>query len=134
MYYYHLVFFLLFCLIFERVLSLFILAPSIFISIAEYIFHVYNNSTNFLMFWNNCHLNNYSNRLYIGITVSRSSALLINVSLIFDMHYLSGAWFLKVSFLFPILLSLSPSRVIVPFAIIYMHQFNHTNLILILMF
>ena len=40
----------------------------------------------------------YYKRLYIDITLSRSSALSTNVLLIFDIHYLNGALFLNVSF------------------------------------
>ena len=39
----------------------------------------------------------YSNRLYIGITISRSSPLSINVLLIFEMHDLNGELFLNAT-------------------------------------
>ena len=57
-------------------------------------FRLYNNSINFLMSWNNF---DYSSRLYIGMMISRSSALSINVLLIFQFHDLNGALFLKTT-------------------------------------
>ena len=64
----------------------------------------------------------YSNRLYIYIIISRSSALLINVLLIFDIHDLSGRLFFKIGLLWLALSSLSPSTVILPFTAIYVLQ------------
>ena len=51
--------------------------------------------------------------------MSRSSALSINVLLIFDMHDLNEALFLKVRFLFLFLALLSPSTVIALFTMIH---------------
>ena len=62
----------------------------------------------------------YSNRLCIGITISRSSALPINVLLVFDIHDGHGALFFKISFLFP-------SKVIVPFTTIYASLYSHKS-------
>ena len=55
----------------------------------------------------------------MGNTVLRSPALSINVLLIFDMHDLNGALFLKINFLFLLLASLFPLTVILPFTTIY---------------
>ena len=44
--------------------------------------------------------NLYSNKLYIGITISRYRALTIDVSFIFDIIDLNRTFILKVSFLF----------------------------------
>ena len=51
--------------------------------------------------------------------ISRSSALSINMLLIFDVHDLNGALFLKISFLFHALTLLSPVTAILPFTTIY---------------
>ena len=55
----------------------------------------------------------------MGNTVLRSPALSINVLLIFDMHDLNGALFLKINFLFLLLASLFPLTVILPFTTKY---------------
>ena len=57
--------------------------------------------------------------LYIGMTISRSCGLSIDLLLIFDMHDLNGALFLKVSFLFLVLALLPPVTIILPFTTIY---------------
>ena len=75
------------CLVFKRVACHF--------HLHHHFFHLYNNSASFLM---SEYLLLYSKKLYIGITISRSSALSINVLLIFDMHDLNVALFLKDSF------------------------------------
>ena len=77
--------------------------------------YIYGNSANFLMLWNNCHC---TNRLYIDITISRFSALSINVLLIFDMHDLNWST-INVSFLFFLLALLVPATVILLFTTIY---------------
>ena len=61
----------------------------------------------------------YSDRLYIGMIMARSSALSINVLLIFDMRDLNGLIFLNVSFLFLLLTGLVPSTFIIPLRTIY---------------
>ena len=55
----------------------------------------------------------------MAIEISRSSALCINVLLIFYMYDLNGALCLEINFLFLLLASLSPLTVIVPFKTIY---------------
>ena len=57
--------------------------------------------------------------LYISITISRSSALSLNVLLIFDIHELNGALFLKVSFLSTLLTRLLPATLILLFTTIH---------------
>ena len=57
-------------------------------------FCLYNNSTKFLMSL----LSLYSSRLYIKMTIQRSSPLSINVLLIFDMHGLNGELLLNTAF------------------------------------
>ena len=75
----------------------------------------------------------YCNRLCICITISRSSALSTNVLLIFDMHDLDKALFLKISFLFLVLASLSPLKLILPFKAAYIHhRYSHISFILTL--
>ena len=51
--------------------------------------------------------------------MSRSSALFTSILSVFDMHDRNGALILKISFLFVISASSSPSTVIVPFITIY---------------
>ena len=63
----------------------------------------------------------------MNLTISRSSALSINVSLIFDMHDLKGALFVKVSFLFLFSALLSPSTVIIPLTTIYASLQSHKH-------
>ena len=90
--------------------------------------HIYNNSTNLLMSLNNSYRANFPKlcgncaipqhfhtrklgeitvffpvRLYIGITMSRFSALLMDVLLLFETLDLNAALFLKISFLFLLL-------------------------------
>ena len=65
----------------------------------------------------------YSSNLKIGIAISRSSAISINVLLIFDILDLNEALFLKTSFLFAWLFRLFS------FLQQYKHGYNHTNLI-----
>ena len=67
----------------------------------------------------------YSNRLYIGTTISRSATLSINVLLIFDMHNLTETLLMKVSLLFLQLAVLVPATVILPFATIYPSLLSH---------
>ena len=57
------------------------------------IINFYNNSKNFLMLWNyfDYIVTGY---IYIGMSLSRSSTLSINVLLIFEMNYLNRALFL----------------------------------------
>ena len=55
----------------------------------------------------------------IGMTISRSSAMLINELLIFDMHDIKGVLFLKVSFSCLVLGLISHVTVIFPFTTIY---------------
>ena len=62
--------------------------------------------------------------------MSISSALSMNVLLIFDMHDVNGALFVKVGFSFLLLASLVPLTVIVLLQK-YMHHYSHTNLILV---
>ena len=50
-----------------------------------------------------------SSKLYIGIVTSKSSALLINVPLIFEMQLINGALFLKEIPLIRFLVSLATS-------------------------
>ena len=57
----------------------------------------------------------YSNKLYMDITISRSSALSMDVLLIFYMPDLTGALFLKTSLLFIRLFKALPAAVILPF-------------------
>ena len=57
--------------------------------------------------------------------MSRSPASSINMSLIFHVHDLKEALFLKISFLFHALSSLSLSIVIFPFATIYATLYSH---------
>ena len=78
----------------------------------NHLFHLYNNSINFGI---------------IGITISKSSALFINAQLIFDMHDLNWTLFLKISFLFLVLSSLSPSTIILPFTKIYASLQSHKS-------
>ena len=63
------------------------------------------------------------------MTTSRFSALSINVLLIFVMHDLNGALFLKVRFLFLLLVLLVPVTLILLFTTIYAH-YGHTNIML----
>ena len=58
----------------------------------------------------------WSNTLYMGITMSRSSALFMNVLLIFDLN---GALFLNTTPFYAISLSPVTPRSIVPFTTIY---------------
>ena len=60
--------------------------------------------------WSHC------NKLCVGMIISRSSALSVNVLLISDMHEVNGTLFLKVRILFLSLASLVPSIIIVYFA------------------
>ena len=53
------------------------------------------------------------------ITISTSSTLSINLQLIFDMHDLNGAIFLKISFLFFLLVLLVTLTLIYPVTTIY---------------
>ena len=58
---------------------------------------------------------------------TKSSALSICTPLIFEMQLINGALFLKARFLFRLLASLSPSRVIVPFTTIYGSVKSHKS-------
>ena len=63
--------------------------------------------------------------------ISRSSALSINVLLIFNIHDLNGVLFSNVTFFSALSFSFAAAakRYIVPFTI-YMHDYNNTNLVL----
>ena len=61
----------------------------------------------------------------------KNSAKSTNMLLNFQIHDLNGELFLKNSFFFLVLSSLSPSTIIVP---LYMHNYNHTHLNLTLKF
>ena len=69
----------------------------------------------------------YSNRLYVGITISQSSGLSINVLLIFNIHDQSGALLLKSSFSFLVLPLLSSSIVICPFTTVKSSRKPHKS-------
>ena len=69
----------------------------------------------------------YSNKLHIGITISRSFALSINALLIFDMRDINEALFLKVGFLFLLLLELVPVTLIIPFTTVYASLYSHKS-------
>ena len=87
--------------------------------------NLYNSSTNFHRI-----IALYSNRLYIGIAISRSLALSMNMLLVSNMHDLNGALFPKVGFLFLLLSLLVPATLIL-FSLSrqYMYHYNYTNLI-----
>ena len=55
----------------------------------------------------------------MGITTPKSSALSVFMPLIFEMQLMNGALSLNARFLFYLLASLSPSRVVSPFTTIY---------------
>ena len=71
-------------------------------------------------------MNNLANQINIhffimpdGIAISRSSALFINVLLVFDMYDLNKALLLNISFLFLLLALLVPETVFLPFTAVY---------------
>ena len=71
-------------------------------------------------------MNNLANQINIrffimpdGIAISRSSALFINVLLVFDMYDLNKALLLNISFLFLLLALLVPETVFLPFTTVY---------------
>ena len=96
------------------VLLLFILLLTPFFSLYDHLLHLHKSSTNFPMPKSNYHC---FNRLHID-AILRSSALSINVLLIFYMHDLNGALFLKIRFLF-LVFSTSPQLFFLPFTIAY---------------
>ena len=106
MYYCHLVFFLLFCLLFKRFTC--------------YCFVVINLITIIIIF-------NGTIISLISIIIPQTSRchrlivtiVYVNVLLIFNMHDLNEALFLMISFLFLVFSWLSPSTVILPFTTIY---------------
>ena len=67
----------------------------------------------------NDNANNYYVSNNIGITISRSSGLSVNVLLIFDIHDFKGAFFLEVRFLICSLASLVSTSFIFPFTTTY---------------
>ena len=88
-----------------------------YFNLHHHLLHLYINFTNFLMSQNNfCYfLTNY----ILGQYNITSSALSINILLVFNMHERNGTLFLKVRFLFPPLALTVPTTVILPFIIIY---------------
>ena len=81
-------------------------------------FRLCNNSINFD--WITL-TNRFSNRLYIGITISKSSALCINALLTFEMHDLNEALFYNATSFSTLSFSFAAAanRSLVPFTTIY---------------
>ena len=73
--------------------------------------HIYNISIIYLLFFNNFFL--YSIKLHISITISKSSALLINTLLIFDIQLINAAMFFNAKDLFFLFFLWFPSTVII---------------------
>ena len=63
----------------------------------------------------------------MGIATSKSSALSIFMPLIFEIQLINGALFLNARFLFLLLVSLSPSRVISPYTTIWASLKSHKS-------
>ena len=116
------------------VLLVFIMLRAALFWFASSFFHLYSNSTNFLMSDNFLIILLYCNILYIGTTVSMSYAFSINVLLIFDMHDLNGVLFFKVSFSFTFFKIYCLLQQFLFVLQQYMRHDNHMNLILTLKF
>ena len=66
-----------------------------------------------------------SNRLYIVINISKSSALFINVFTICYMHDLDGALFLDATFSLDFLFA-TEAKNLLSYSEQYMHHYSHT--------